>query len=140
MTTRTAPTTTRRRTVKAPQDRVPRQTVSEVVDGPIEPLRFSSTAEQAPARMVHLFSIDDTDYHVPAEPRANLTLQFMARYREDPIDAQGWLFETLLGPEAHAALSAYDGLTGSDLRQLTAAVVKLVMGTAEEATGPLGRR
>lgn len=138
----TAPTTARKRAARAPQDRQPkaREAVTEVIDGPVEPLEFTTADDGAPVQVVQLFSIDGTPYFVPAEPSAAIALQFMRRYRQDPIAGQGWVLEELLGPDAYRALAGYKKLKAEDLQRLIQVCLRLVMGTVEEATAPLGQR
>jgi hypothetical protein len=114
--------------------------VTEVIDGPVEPLDISTADDGAPVQGVRLFSIDGPPYYVPAVPSASLALQFMARYRADPIAGQGWVLEELLGAEAYRALAGYKQLKAKDLARLIQIALRLVMGTVEGATGPLGRR
>lgn len=124
---------------RAPQDRRPKATVSTLVDGPVEAINFDAEPAAVDEATVHLFTLNETDYYVPATPRANVALQLMTRYRVDPVAAQGWLLEELLGQEAYDALAAWDGLRPEHLQQLIAAVTKLTMGSVEDATRPLGR-
>lgn len=145
MTTTTRPRTTKR----AAAPRVRRSTanelaeapstVTELVDGVVEPVMFTRSQQPAPRRLVHLFSIDGDDFHVPAETPANVSLKFMRLYRQDRVEANGWLLETLLGEEAYTALMGYDELTNTDLRTLIEKITALTMGGVEEATRPLGR-
>lgn len=135
----TTATTARKRAAKAPQDRKPPERVTEIVDGPVEPLEFSTEDDGQPTPVVHLFSIDGQAYYVPAEPSAGIALQFMRRYRADPIAGQGWVMEELLGEDAYRALASYKKLKAADLQKLIQIVLRLVMGSVEAATGPLGR-
>jgi hypothetical protein len=143
-------TTPRRRTVpqdeaggpRRPQDRRAKATVTDLVDGPIQALDLDAEPAYDPqtAARVHLFTLHGVDYYVDAEPRANVSLQFMRRYRTDPVDAQAWLLEELLGADAYTALMEWDGLTTAHLAKLTGILEQLAMGGVEDATRPLGGR
>lgn len=136
-------TTTRRPTGRStgPRDRLAARTVTEAVDGCITPLDLDAEPAYDPdtAEKVHLFTLHGVDHFVDAQPRANISLQFMARYRRDPVEAQDWLLEEILGGEAYTALRDWDGLTNAHLLKLTTALQKLTMGGVEDSTRPLGR-
>ena len=131
-----------RRAVKQPADRAVKAAAaaraSVEVPG-IEPLHFDSSKTVDDGDVVNIFSIDDTDYYVPREPRANVTLKYLRMARTDPANAQGWLLEQLLGEESYTALMDYDGLTTADLLKVLAIVEKLALDAAEAANRPLGR-
>lgn len=115
-----------------------------VVDVPsIEPLDLDAEPQTTSDEVVHLFTLRGVDYYIPREPKASVSLQYLRRARQDALDAQGWLLEQLLGPEAYEALMSWDGLTTDILLRLLAIVNKLAVDAAEktrEATaGPLGR-
>lgn len=141
MTTRPAAkkTTTTRRAVKRPADRLPAGVTS--VEGAVEPLNLDALPQEAAvADEVHLFTLNDVDYYVPGAIPAGVTLQFlkMAR-REGEIQAGGWLMEQVLGEEAYDTLMMWKGLTDDILNQLVGAVNKLAQGSTSGATRPLGR-
>ena len=89
--------------------------------------------------VVHLFTLDEVDYFVPKEPRANVTLKYLRMARRDPSGAQGWLLEQMLGEDAYTALMEWDGLTTAILLKLLAVVEKLAVDASEAVSGPLGR-
>lgn len=89
--------------------------------------------------VVHLFTLDGTDYYVPREPRANVTLKYLRMARQDAAAAQGWLLEQMLGEDAYTALMEWDGLTTAILLRLLAIVEKLAVDASEAVSGPLGR-
>jgi hypothetical protein len=130
---------TAKRPPRKPQDRKPQATVSTLVDGPIEAINLDEAPAAGPEETVHLFTLHGVDYYIPAEPKANISLQFMRRYREDPIEAQGWILEAMLGEEAYTALAEWEGFTNDHLRQIVGALTKILMGGVEDATRPLGR-
>lgn len=133
-------TTTTRRAVKQPADRKAAAAARASVEVPgIEALHFDSSKTVDDADVVKIFSIDDTDYYVPREPRANVTLKYLRMARTDPANAQGWLLEQLLGEESYTALMEYEALTKEELLHVLAIVEKLANDAAGATSGPLGR-
>lgn len=123
---------------RAPQDRKPKATVSTLVDGPVEALDLDALPQGRDTDVVHLFTLNGTDYHVPAKPGGDILLTYLQMHRQDQIAAEGWALEQILGSEAYAALMTWPGLTMGVLSQIQGAVKKLLMGAAE-SSGPLGR-
>lgn len=110
------------------------------IEAPVGAINLDALPQAAPDKTVHLFTLDGVDYYVPAKPRANVSLQYLRMARnEGEISAGGWLLEEMLGEEAYTALAGWDGLTTDVMSQLMGAVTKLVMGSVEDTTRPLGR-
>jgi hypothetical protein len=85
---------------------------------------------------VTVFSIDGTDYTVPARPRPNIAVRFLWRQKEAGVmQAASELLESMLGTEGFKALSEYDDLTDEQFSQVLAIVQKVALGSLEKATG-----
>lgn len=98
-------------------------------------LEFKSKAEKG-AR-VTLFTIDDTEYTVPAKPGPNVTLKFLDELRRtgNEMFAALSLLETMLGKESYQAFLDWDDLEDSQLSDVLEQVVALAMNRVEENTG-----
>lgn len=83
---------------------------------------------------VTVFSIDDVDYTVPANPRPNVSLRFMRNIKNhDENYAMAQLMEDMLGVDGWDALCDFDALTDDELTQIMDLVQELAMGGAEKA-------
>ena len=140
----TTTTTRKPRAPRAPQDRKVAAAKRAVVETEgIEPLDLDAEPQTTSDEVVHLFTLNEVDYYIPKEPKASVSLKYLRMSRQDLTDAQGWLLEQLLGPDAYTALMDWDGLTADILRRLLAIVNKLAVDAAEKTqaatSGPLGR-
>lgn len=132
--------TTTRRAVKQPADRMAAAAKRASVEvAGVTALDLDAVEAVRDTDVVHLFTLDEVDYFVPKEPRANVTLKYLRMARQDAAAAQGWLLEQMLGEDAYTALMEWDGLTTAILLRLLAIVEKLAVDAAEAVNGPLGR-
>lgn len=92
-----------------------------------------------PVETVHLFTLNGTDYYVPKEPDATVSLRYLRMARTDPASARGWMLEQLVGEDAYTALMDWPGLKTRHLVQILAAVERLAVDAAGAISGPLGR-
>lgn len=129
-----------KRAVKQPADRqrsAARRASVEVAG--VEALDLDAMEPARNHDVVHLFTLDGTDYFIPREPRANVTLKYLRMARHDAASAQGWLLEQMLGEDGYTALMEWDGLTTAILLKLLAVVERLAVDASEAVSGPLGR-
>ena len=80
------------------------------------PIAIDSAANAkrvAEAKRVGIFSIDGTEYTMPAVVRAEIALEYLRLMDADPDgnEAAYYLFTSTLGADAYAALTAVEGLT-----------------------------
>lgn len=86
--------------------------------------------------MVHLFTLDDVDYMVPARPRPHVGLRYLWETRtHGETYATAGLMNAMLGPEGFEALSTYENMTEEDLKRIMAIVRDLAMGSVERPNG-----
>ena len=123
---------------KKPTDRKPRARATEF-EPAFEPLDLDAMPQTIDVETVHLFTLNETDYYVPLEPPARVSLKYLRMAREDAAGAQGWLLEQLLGEDAYTALMEWEGLTTDILVRLLNVVHKLAIDATEGVKGPLGR-
>jgi hypothetical protein len=99
-------------------------------------INLDQMAEKVDRSTVHLFTLNDTEYRIPAEPSAALTLRYLRMVQTQGQETAGaWLLEGMLGAEAYEALMSYDGLTMGMLSAVMAAVQKHVAGASERVAG-----
>lgn len=100
-----------------------------------------SAEAKAKVETVVLFKLDGVEHRVPARPRMNVALQYLADVREfGQFIADISLVEKMAGPEAWAALSAHDDLTPSQFGEVQEYAVKLCLGALEETPKGNGGR
>jgi hypothetical protein len=108
------------------------QLTVEPDDGAFPVLRLKTTANGHAAKRVPLFSIDDTEFTMLAEPPASLALRFLRRQQRDGADA-GFEFamEHMVGPDAYDALLNYEPLTRDQFAQVSKVVIDTLLGALE---------
>jgi hypothetical protein len=85
---------------------------------------------------LHVFTIDGTEYTVPARPRPNIAIRFLWRQKEAGVmEAASELMEAMLGKEGFEALSTYEDLTDEQFSAVLAIVQKVALGSLEKSTG-----
>lgn len=101
----------------------------------IEPVRITTSDKQSDEK-IHVFSIDDRDYFMPAVVPASLALQVLDKMRTTSENAAlGWVLEKVLGREAYDALLTCDSLSATDLKRVMKVVTEHVLGQLEETKG-----
>lgn len=100
-------------------------------------IELKSTGDQsdeakAAEETVVLFKLDDVEYRVPARPRMNVALQYLADVRNmGEFMAELALVEKMAGKEAWEALSNHDDLTPEQFSAVNDYAVKLCLGALE---------
>lgn len=99
------------------------------------PLVIKSSGK--PSARVLLFSIDASEYTVPAKPGVNVTLKFLNEMRKsgNEMFAALGLLEAMLGEEKYNELLEYDELDDDTLGKILEQVVKLAMDRVEDTAG-----
>lgn len=100
-----------------------------------EPVRIDSTKVVDEDREP-LFYIDDQEYMIPKELRANV----VARYLQDTIDhgqeyAIAAAMREVLGEEAMEALANSDAVTAEQMQQIMGIVERKLMGQMKRSLG-----
>jgi hypothetical protein len=132
-------TTTRRPAAKRTVKRPPSLPVEKVLDAPSGALDLDALPEVV-QETSHLFTLNGIEYHVVSNPPPGVGLKYLRMARtQDPMLAQGWLLETLLGEDAYTALMNYDRLTDAILDQIINVILKTCLGGVEASKDPLGR-
>lgn len=96
-------------------------------------LRLKTSANgKVPAKRVPLFSIDDTEYTMLAEPTASLALRYLRAQNRSGLDA-GFEFamEQMVGDGAYDALLNYEPLTRDQFAQVSKVVIDTLLGALE---------
>lgn len=111
------------------------QNRTATVGKPIEPVVISTEGADTDEK-IHIFTIDDTDYYMPAYVPASLSLQALDRMRRHGQEAAlSWLLEAVLGAEAYQALMDCPTLTGPQLKAVMRIIGDHVLGQMEDVTG-----
>lgn len=103
---------------------------------PLVQLTTKPADPDEPVAMLDLFSIDDRVFQIPAEPRAELTLQLL-----DEIEQYGAgmanvrYLRKLLGEEGFAALTNHPNLRPEELTAISNAASNYSLGVLEQASG-----
>jgi hypothetical protein len=86
-------------------------------------------------KRVPLFTIDGTEYTVPAKPRPNIGLKYLwdLKIKGEEI-AKADLLAAMLGEDGFAALSNFEDLTADDLEAVMKAVEDIALGEPEKGT------
>lgn len=100
-----------------------------------EPVRIDST-KVVDEQREPLFYIDDREYTIPKELRANV----VARYLQDVLDhgqehALAAAMREVLGDEAMEALADSDAVTSEQMQQIMAIVERKLMGQMKRSLG-----
>ena len=111
----------------------PARTMRKRRSGPIEPIIIDTSVEVEKAPPIHIFTIDDVDYFMDAEPSPALALRMleMAELNGDAA-AMSYVLAEVLGPEGHAALKNCDSLTKAQLEAILEIVGDHVMGALDD--------
>lgn len=113
----------------------PGATLNGVVVGGPDVIRMTSRKTKGPVERAVLFSIDGTDYTIPAHPQPNLALKVL-----DVVRRQGenvgtaFMLTTLVGEDGYRALMDFDDLEADDLKAVLKAATKTVFGALEDPT------
>lgn len=132
MPSQPAATPARKRAAQAPKARAAAKPVSTA------PIKLYTDAPAAAGPMVPLFSIDDVDYLIPAEPDAMMALRYLDQIKNGVAQdtAMATLLEDLLGPEAYRGLLAFKGrMSPGQLAELFQAAQAAVVGLVEVPKG-----
>lgn len=84
---------------------------------------------------IHIFTIDDVEYTMPAKVRPTVGLKYM-RDLQRGVDAQvanANLLEAVLGTETYEALVDYDDLTEEEFNSIMEIVQLKALGGSENA-------
>jgi hypothetical protein len=97
-------------------------------------LRLTTPAADGPApKRVPLFSIDDTEYTMLADPTASLALRFLRTQQRSGLDAGlEFAMEHMVSAGAYDALLNYEPLTRDQFAQVTKVVLDTLLGTLED--------
>lgn len=119
---------------KVPQDRKPpKAPVQDDLD--FEPIRIDSS-KVPEIEMVHLFSIDDTDYYMPKRVRPAIAMKFLQEAAEIGVEvAMARAIRTVLGPDTMTALATCDAVTEKQLTQIMDIIENKIYGTIDRS-GP----
>lgn len=102
---------------------------------PFEPIQITTSPldPDTEVERVHVFSIDDEPYYMPAEIPPAVGLRYMDQVRaRGEVAAQAFLLEAVLGVEAYQALINCDDITTEQLEAIGEEI-------GRRALGPLGR-
>ena len=101
-------------------------------DNSTEVIALKSKKGAKKADAITLFSIDGTDYSIPASIRPNQAMQIMKVFRKQG-DTAGvdFMLEVLLGSEGYEALLAFDDLESDDLEKIIKIAFQMVVGATE---------
>jgi hypothetical protein len=104
----------------------------EPEDGAFPVLRLKTSANGHAPKRVPLFSIDDTEYTMLAEPTASLALRYLRTQQRNGLDA-GFEFamEQMVGDGAYDALLNYEPLTRDQFAQVSKVVIDTLLGALE---------
>jgi hypothetical protein len=108
------------------------QLTVEPEDGAFPVLRLKTSANGHVPKRVPLFSIDDTEYTMLAEPTASLALRYLRTQQRQGLDA-GFEFamEQMVGDGAYDALLNYEPLTRDQFAQVSQVVIDTLLGALE---------
>lgn len=96
-----------------------------------EVIPLKSSKSRTESRVV-LFSIDGEDFSIPNTIRPNQALKIMNVFRtRGDTSGVDFMLETLLGPEAYAALLNFDDLESDDLEKIIKIAFQMVAGATE---------
>lgn len=110
----------------------PRKPVGPAPDQDFEPIELTTQDDTAEEVMIHLFSIDGVQYHVPGTTNVALALRLLRKIKEEgEALAQLWLLETMLTEEGFEALMAMDRIKPESLAKVVLAIQKIVLGGLE---------
>jgi len=111
----------------------PARTMRKRRSGPIEPIVIDTSVEVKKAPPIHIFTIDDVDYFMDAEPSPALALRMleMAELNGEAA-AMSYVLAEVLGPEGHTALKNCDSLTKAQLEAILEIVGDHVMGALDD--------
>jgi hypothetical protein len=100
----------------------------------LEPVLITTTdhPDSETVDTVHVFSIDGDEYHMPADPPANVGLQFVdVLGTRGEAAATAWLLREMLGDGYDALLDCAD-IDSGQLRTITNGVVDRALAVLEE--------
>lgn len=108
------------------------KTAVKETDENTEVLALKSKKGDRKAETITLFSIDGTEYSIPAAIRPNQAMQIMKVFRKQG-DTAGvdFMLEVLLGTEGYEALLAFDDLENDDLEKIIKIAFQMVVGATE---------
>jgi hypothetical protein len=86
---------------------------------------------------VVLFRLGGVDYMTTDRPRVALSLRYMRKVREvGEAEANAYLLEEMIGPEAYEALEEYDDLTTEQFADIMELVKKITVKALPGDGGP----
>jgi hypothetical protein len=101
-----------------------------------EPVVITTTDEEETEERIPVFSIDGTEYTMPAHIPASTALRVLDMMRRMGQEAAvSWLLEEALGEEAYEALLNCKSLKPKQLQAVMAVVQDHFMGAIEESSG-----
>lgn len=90
---------------------------------------LSSVAGDKDAEMVHIFTLEDKEYFIPAKPRLNIGLKYMYEVQsKGEVVANSNMLVSLLGQDNYEALIEYEDLTPEILETILTIAGKVVFG------------
>lgn len=98
-----------------------------------KPIALVGSAEKVDR--VSIFTIDDKEYTVPANPQLNVSMKYLdvLRRTDNQMFAAMQLLESMLGEADYQELLDFDGLTDEVLGQILAVCIELAFEKAEDA-------
>ncbi len=103
----------------------------------VEPIRLTSKpAGDEDVEMIHVFSIDGTDYYMPTSvPFVHAVKSMDIAGSEGEAAAVRYQLKTMLGDEGYAALIGFEGIQEADFRAICDLANKIIM-TSQEGKAP----
>lgn len=99
----------------------------------IEAVRLSTERPPDADERVTLFYLDDKEFTIPARPRANLSLQYLDKVKNEGSEyANAWLMEQMLGVEGYEALMNHEYLEPEQLKTIMDLCQKQTVGKLEQ--------
>jgi hypothetical protein len=97
-----------------------------------EPIDFDARPARPEVEKVHLFTLDETDYFIPAEIRPSVGLKylFVLKTQGEQAAIADLLYSVLGGP-AMEALANSDAMEAEDLKVITEIIRDRAMGAME---------
>lgn len=102
-------------------------------DGEIRPVIIGRTGSSGPEK-VHIFSIDDVDYHIPKNPNAAVMLTFLREARSKRVGQDLAVMNamvTMLGQDAMDALMESQDVSDEDCAKVFTIVAHILFGAVK---------
>lgn len=97
----------------------------------VQPIKIKSRPD-VEIETVHLFSIDDEEFHIPKKVKFNVTLKALKIFEEESeVAANNFMLVELLGQEGYDALVNFEDLEEEQFNQICAIARDIVLGPDE---------